>query len=180
MKEFVHNGETVKYQEIQDENFLNLLNNAGIIPEEIPDENLNYRVFKYEKDNKKIYACVLVANDPETYVEKVYITYEMPEDGFYNMMLDVTGQLGGAEPKTTRSRLGIAMQEAFERANKWIQKKYPENYMMWSMMGYPENIQNEYNDVVKQALQHFGYSLEMMDMISAPDVDMKYMKNLLK
>ena len=180
MKELLHNGQKVIYQTVQDESFLDLLNKSGIIPEEVPDEDLSYRVFKYTKDDQKRYACVLVANDPETYVEKVYITYEIPEDGFYNMMLDVTGQLGGAEPKTTRSRLSVAYQEAKTRANKWIEKRYPENYMMWSMMGYPENIQNEYNDVVKQALQHFGYSLETLDMINAPDIDMEYMKNLMK
>ena len=50
MKDFLHNGEKVIYQVLQDESFLDLLNKAGIIPEELPDDNLSYRVFKYVKD----------------------------------------------------------------------------------------------------------------------------------
>ena len=52
MKEFLHNGKKVIYQTIQDESFLDLLNNAGIVPEEVPDEDLSYRVFKYTKDEQ--------------------------------------------------------------------------------------------------------------------------------
>lgn len=180
MKEFLHNGETVKYQEIQDESFLGLLNKAGIVPEEIPDENLWYRVFKYTKDGEKLYAGVIVANAPEAYIEKVYITSKVPDDGFHDLMLDVSGQNAGRDPKMIKSRLSVAAEEAYKEAKKWIRKKYPKDYMAWEFMGYPQNIQNEYNDVVKQSLVHFGYSLETLDLINAPDVDLEYMKNILK
>lgn len=180
MKEFLHNGKKVIYQTVQDESFLDLLNNAGIVPEEVPDEDLSYRVFKYTKDDQKRYACILVANAPDAYVEKVYITYDFPEDGFYNLMLDITGQLGGDDPKMIRSRLSIATEKAEDKAKDWIKEKYPENYMDWFFMGYPEDVQKEYNDMRKLALIHFGYSLETLDQISAPDVDMDYMRDIMK
>ena len=180
MKEFLHNGQKVIYQTVQDESFLDLLNKAGIIPEEVPDEDLSYRVFKYTKDNQKRYACVLVANAPDAYIEKVYITYDFPEDSFYNLMLDITGQLGGDDPKMIRSRLSIATEKAEDKAEDWIKEKYPENYMDWFFTGYPEDVQKEYNNMRKLVLIHFGYNLETLDQISAPDVDMEYMKDILK
>lgn len=141
MKEFLHNGKKVIYQTVQDESFLDLLNNAGIVPEEVPDEDLSYRVFKYTKDDQKRYACVLVANAPDAYVEKVYITYDFPEDGFYNLMLDITGQLGGDDPKMIRSRLSIATEKAEDMAREFIEKRYPDKFKSWFFTGYPEDVQ---------------------------------------
>ena len=180
MKEFIHNGQKVIYQTVQDESFLNLLNKSGIIPEEVPDEDLRYRVFKYTKNEQKRYACVLVANAPDAYIEKIYITYVFPEDGFHNLMLDITGQLDGDKPQIIKSRLSIAIDEAENKAREWIKEKYPENYKNWFFIGYPENVQKEYNVMRKLALNHFGYDFETIDQINAPDVDISYVKNILK
>ena len=180
MKEFLHNGEKVIYQVVQDQRFLDILNSSGIIPEEVPDENLRYRVFKYTKDGQKRYACVLVANAPDAYIEKVYITFEYPEDGFYNMMLDITGQIGGEQPKICRSRLSIAANQADDKAKEWIKKQYPDEEMNWFFTGCPEDVQKEYNEMYKLALNSFGYYLDTLDKISAPDVDMDYVRKMLK
>lgn len=180
MKEFFHNGEKVIYQEVQDHSFLDLLNESGIIPEEVPDDNLCYRVFKYTKDGENRYACVIVVNALDAYIEKVYITFKFPEDGFYNMMLDITGQIGGDQPIKCRSRLSIAAERADDKAKEWIKKQYPEQEADWFFNGYPEDVQEEYNKIYKQALNFFGYYLEMLDKIYAPDVDMDYTREMLK
>lgn len=180
MKEFLHNGEKVIYQEVINKSFLDVLNESGIIPEEVPDENLKYRVFKYAKDGEARYACVLAANSPDDYVEKVYITFKFPEDGFYNMMLDVTGQMSGDEPDVHRSRLSIAAEQAENKANEWIKKQFPDKDLDFFMMDYPEDVQNEFDMMYKLALNSFGYYLDTLDKISAPDVDMDYMRKMLK
>ncbi len=180
MKEFLHNGERVIYQETQDESFLDFLNKSGIIPEEVPDENLRYRVFKYTKDGQKRYACVLVANAPDAYIEKVYITFSYPEDGFYNMMLDITGQIDGEKPEIINSRIKIALKQAEIKAKDWIDKKYPDECINWLLYGYPDEVQKEYDYMKKLALNSFGYYIETLTKISAPDVDMEYMINILK
>lgn len=179
MREFLHNGNKVIYQTIQDESFIDLLNKSGIVPEEVLDEDLTYRVFKYTKDDQKRYACVMVAYAPDAYIEKVYITYEFPEDGFYNLMLDITGQLNGDDPKMVRSRLSIAFESATNKANAWIEKKYP-NHMDWFFTEYPEDVQKEFNHMIKLALNSYGYDLETLDKIKSPDVDMEYIKEILK
>ena len=180
MKKFSHNGEEVIYQEIQDQSFLDLLNESGIVPEEIPDDNLRYRVFKYTINNKRRYACVLVANAPDAYIEKIYITFVYPEDGFYNLMLDITGQIDGSEPKMLRSRLSIATEQAENKAKEWIENKYINDHMEWFFNGYPKDVQEEYNQMYNLALNQFGYDLKTLDKINAPDIDMNYMKKILK
>lgn len=180
MKEFLHNKEKVVYQEIQDQSFLDILNKSGIIPEEVPDDNMNYRVFKYEKNGENRYACVLGANAPDTYIEKVYITFKYPEDGFYNMMLDVAGQLDGEQPKQCRSRLSIAAEQAAKKAQNWAENQYPDREIDWVLTEYQKDIQAEYNEMYKLALNSFGYYLDTLDKISAPDVDLDYMREMLK
>lgn len=180
MREFLHNGERVVYQVLQDESFLDLLNKAGIIPEELPDDNLSYRVFKYVKDGRKKYACVLIANAPDAYIEKVYTTFSYPEDGFYNMMLDITGQLEKEEPVKIRSRLSIAVEQAEKSAEEWIEEKYPDQYANWCFSGYPADIQKEHQNMQKIALSSFGYDIDTLDKISAPDVNMDYIRELFK
>lgn len=181
MKEFLHNGEKVIYQTVQDERFLDLLNKAGIIPEELPEDNMSYRVFKYTKDGVKRYACVMVANAPDTYIEKIFITYAFPEDGFENLMLDIVGQKQGDNEKIIRSRLSVANAKAESSALEWIKKEYPEQYNNYILYGeFPEEIQKEYNNMYKLSMNYFGYHIEDLEKISAPDCDMDYMKNVLK
>ena len=180
MKEFLHNGEKVIYQEVINKSFLDLLNESGIVPEEVPDENLRYRVFKYAKDGENRYACVLVTESPDDYVEKVYITFKFPEDGFYNMMLDITGQLGGDDPDIPRSRLRIAAEQAENKAHEWVRKKFPDKEIEFCLMDYPEEAQKEFDMMYKLALNSYGYYLDTLDKISAPDVDMDYMRKMLK
>lgn len=180
MREFLHNGEKVIYQAVHDQSFLDVLNKSGIIPEEVPDDNLRYRVFKYAKDGENRYACVIVTNAPDTYIEKVYITFKYPEDGFWSMMLDVTGQMDGEDPKICRSRLSIAAEQADVKAKEWIKKQYPDEEKNWFFTGYPEDVQKEYNKMYKLALNSFGYHLDTLDKISAPDVDMDYIRSVLR
>lgn len=179
MREFIHHGEPVIYQQLVDECFLDLLNKEGIFPEEIPDENLEYRVFKYCKNGQKRYACVIQTIAPDAHVEKVFITLQFPEDGFEKLMLDVCGQLEKEAPSIMRSRLSIANEQAERVAREWVEKQFPEQKANM-FLEYPEEIQKEYDKMRKFALNRFGYDLETLDQIQAPDVDMEYMRSVLR
>lgn len=180
MKEFLHNGQKVIYQEVRNESFLDLLNKSGITPEEVPDENLRYRVFKYINDGQERYACVLVANAPDEYIEKVYITFKFPEDSFNDLMMDVTGQLEGREPKKMKTRLEIALEQAEIKATKWIADKYPDKIGSEWFFGWPEEIEEEYRLTKKLALISSGYTLNILDKITVPGIDLDAIRELLK
>lgn len=178
MKEYMHNGQKVIYQTISDDSFLSHLSKAGIVPEELP--LLDNRVFKYTKDGVTRYACVYAANVPEMYLEKIYITESLPEDGFLELMSDISDQVKGEEPKAIKSRLSLAVQEAEREAHEFIKKRYPDKEMEWYFVGYPEDVQKEFHTARKLALNFKGYHLEDVEQISAPDVDMEAVKEMLK
>lgn len=180
MGEYSHNGKTVRYQEIIDKSFLQVLAENGIRPAEIPDPDLRYRVFSYTVDGNHRYAAVIVANAPDAYIERVFITETIPEDGFWNMMMDVSRQNSGGKPEEMESRLHLAGVEAHKKALEYIQEKYSEQAGKWMLSGYPAEIENEIREEEKRHYLNYGYTLEILDMIEVHDVDMEYVKNILK
>lgn len=176
---YTHNGAEVIYQTL-DKDFLCHLNENGIIPQELPDKDLRYRVFKYEKDGVVKYACVMDANVPDTYIQHVYITTKYPEDGFYEMMLDIDGQISGATPKKMPSRLKIAIDKAEQEAKEWIEKKYPDKISGWFFTGYPEDINKQYCSMIRLALNAYGYDESVVKMIDISDVDSTYLRDIFK
>lgn len=174
---YTHNGEEVIYQQI-DVDFLWLLNKNGIIPQELPDPDLNYRVFKYEKDGRVRYACVLntVGEEPS---QKVFITYSVPEDGFYKLMLDVQGQIDHGDPARIESRLHIAVAKAEREVSKGIDEKYPDKQFEFMLNGYPADVQKEYDFQFKISMADYGYYSKTLDQIEAPDVDKDSLRKLL-
>lgn len=181
MKMYEHNGEKVIFQTVSGQLFLDGLYDAGIVPEEVPDEDLRYRVFKYEEDGKKVYAAVLIANAPDTYLEKVYITEKVPEDGFWNLIKDVDAQRKGESPKKIPSRLKTAIDKAEEDAEEWIRTNYPEKAgELIFMTEYPDKIAREKKKIWKMRLSEYGYDLDVLKKIKVTDVDMDFVRELLK
>lgn len=174
MAEYIHNDEKVIYQTVQDQSFIDALNAEGIKPEELPVPEMSYRVFKYSKNEKKRYAIVKEASGADTYSEKVFITFVVPEDGWKELMLDIIGQIEGEEPKTIESRLNMAVAEAEKAANEWITKRYGDAEM------WENKHKKERDSMFKLFLSGNGYDYEMLDKISAPDTDIDYLKQILK
>ena len=72
------------------------------------------------------------------------------------------------------------MEQGEKRAEEWIEEKYPDQYANWCFSGYPADIQKEHQNMQKIALSSFGYDIDTLDKISAPDVNMDYIRELLK
>ena len=184
MKEFLHNGERVVYQQTLGVSFLSLLNDKGIIPEELPIEDMSYRVFKYEIDGVKRYACVMKLISQDEYSENVYITWTVPEDGFYNMMMDVLLQEEGKEPQPIRSRLSVAIELAEKEAHEWIAQKYSnEERMGWivtGIVGYPEEVQKDFDFTFKLYMNKYGYNSSILSGINVPRFNLERIKRILE
>ncbi len=181
MKMYEHNGEKVIFQTVSDQLFLDGLYDAGIVPEEVSEGDLRYRVFKYGKDGKVTYAVVLATNATDTYLEKVYITEKVPEDGFWHLVEDVDAQREGEEPKKIPSRLKLAIDKAEEDAEEWIRANYPEKTgELLFMTEYPDEVAGEKKKIWKMRLSEYGYDLDVLKKIKVTDVDMDFVRELLK
>lgn len=180
MNEYLHNGEKVIYQITVDDPFLGVLNRNGITPEELPDENFDYRVFKYSLDGQKRYACVINTNAPDATVEKVFTTFVYPEDGFYNLMVDVNRQRNGEEPQKIKSRFAVAWEKAENLANEYIKNKYPDKAVEFMMNGYPEDVQKDHDITFKMFMAKYGYDDRIIESLNIPDSDIEFAKTKLK
>ena len=174
MAEYIHNDEKVIYQTVQDQSFIDALNAEGIKPEELPDPEMSYRVFKYSKNGQKRYAIVQEAIGADTYAEKVFITFAVPEDSWKELMLDIIGQIEGEEPKQIESRLNKAIIEAEKAADEWITKRYGAAEI------WENKHKQERDSMFKLFLSGNGYNYAMLNKISAPDTDIEYLKQILK
>ena len=179
MREYTHNNVRVTYQMVED-GFINALNANGMYPEELPIDDFRYRVFKYTYDGSIRYAAVIQTIAPDACLEKVYITTSIPEDGFYEMMLDIEGQKDGDEPQKIKSRLSIAISKAEESADNWVKEQFPDEWKNCFFTGYTEKLQKEYDTAFGIALNSFGYDINMLDKINAPDIDKEDLKKKLK
>lgn len=186
MNELMHNGIPVHYDE--NPNFLKWLHKNGIIPFEIPDPNFNYRVFRYEFDGEKRYACVIGATTPGDgeYFEKIFITSEIPEDGFENLMKDCMAQRTAFlshsehEPEKIKSRLHLAVEKAVKNADEFIAKKYPEESFFWALNGdYPDSVKKERQKLISEKLNFTGYYVDMIDYLDEPEGYRNFVKKLL-
>lgn len=179
-KEYTHNNKIVKYDTIINDTFLNILTKNGIRPTELPDSDLQYRVFSYTINGNHHYATVIGTNVPDEYIEKVFITDEIPVDGFRNMIEDVDAQNYGSTPKKVKSRLSLVADKARKMAEEFVVSKYPMHEFEWTFQGYPTEIENEIRKMEKLYYQRYGYYKEMLDRIDAPDVNLEYVKGILK
>ena len=180
----MHNGVPVHYDE--NPNFLKWLHKNGITPFEIPDPNFYYRVFRYEFNGKKRYACVLGPNTHRD-DEKIFITSEIPEDGFENLMKDCMAQRTAFfahsehKPEKIKSRLHLAVEEAVKNADEFISQKYPEESFFWALNGdYPDLVKKEKQKLISERLNFRGYYADMIDYLDEPEGYRDFVKKLLE
>lgn len=153
--EFYHNNEKVIYQMISEDRFINVLYRKSVEPIELPDPDMSYTVYRYSVNGVKRYACAIRTADGQS--ERVFITDSIPEDGWNKLMTDVYAQYNGAEPTKMETRKEVAYKLANKNAHAYIQEKYPNDAATWMVCGYPDKIQNEIDDVVKNYMAGYGY-----------------------
>lgn len=181
MQEYTHNGERVIFQQAVDECFIDFLNGKGIVPEELPDDDFTYCVFKYTLDGKLRYAAVQKPITMDAYVENIYITFAIPEDGWLNLIKDVEGQQRGEEPKKMQSRLSLAYEYVERRAREILSEKYPDaDHFELALYGYPKVYEKEYLKTIKYLLLDIGYTEENIMKVQANDVDKDYLKKIFE
>ena len=178
MKNYSHNGNTVSYDMVDD--FLGTLNRQGIYPEELPMLEEGCRVYKYPQNGASQYAAVITREVPEDgYCDEVYITESYPDDGFGNLVADVNNQRNGGEPHQVVSRLKVLLNVVEDMAADEIRKKYDVDLSAWMMQSYPESVKRAYIDHCKDIMYRYGYNLEILDKISAPEKDKEYAREIL-
>ena len=180
MDKYFHNGIEVVYQIINGR-FLNQLHGNNIRPTELPEEDLNYRVFRYAYQNRIHYAAI-VPFQANGYAEQVFITDQVPEDGFKHLIDDVINQVDGGSPARIRSRFSIAYEKALSQTDMYLNFYSSNGSYRESPQDLGINIgldsREARNHFLKIELESYGYTKEIIDMIEVPDVDMDKIRKL--
>lgn len=174
MEIYTHLNHNVIFQYINDEDgdFLDILSRKGVIPFEIPVDDMSYRVFKYEYNGAVRYAAEKKG--------RVYITDIIPDDGFSAMMQDINAQIDGHEAQNKcMSRLAIACRIAEDEARRAVYKKYPDALTDFMMYGVNGKFKNEYNIEFAINMAGFGYNKNNIFKVDAPDVDKEELSKIL-
>lgn len=182
MEKYFHNGIEVTYQIVSGK-FLNQLHENGIRPIELPEEDLSYRVLRYTSQDKKYYA-VIVPFQSDGYAEKVFITDQVPEDGFKNLINDVIEQADGGSPAQIRSRFSIAYEKARTKADMYL-NFYSSNEAYGKIdqllgVDIGSDSTKSRNQFLKIELESCGYTKEIIDMIEISDVDMSEIRKIFE
>lgn len=182
MDKYFHNSIEVIYQIINGR-FLNQLHGNNIRPTELPEEDLSYRVFRYADQNRMHYAAI-IPFQADGYAEKVFITDQLPEDGFKNLINDVIEQADGGSPAQIRSRFSIAYEKARTKADMYL-NFYSSNEAygkIAQLLGVDigSDSTKSRNQFLKIELESCGYTKEIIDMIEIPDVDMSEIRKIFE
>lgn len=175
VKKYVHNHIEVLRQ-IIDTKFTQALRKKGLGFVELP--LLSHHVVTYTVDGQKKYALIVPQPIPDDYNETVYITSEIPADGWEMMMKDVEAQNDGAEPSQMPSRLKVFLEKASQVATNKLFEKYPiEDVFSASIRALPEP---ELLKEIKYELVYLGYDLEDLETVDSHDVEPKFIEKLIK
>lgn len=113
MKKYLHYNEEVIYQQLADTSFKDELKKNDIDYMELPI--LDSDVITYIKDGKRKYACIVVNNTAETYIENVYLTDQIPLDmSWENLVLDCKGQRNGEPLMEMETKAKVICKKAEE------------------------------------------------------------------
>lgn len=163
MEKFTHNGEEVLCQYIPYYDFIENLNQHGIMPAELPVMLPDYIVLRYELDDITKYAMVGKARD------QILLTTKIPEDGWNNLIKDCNNQANGENPAKIRSRFSIALEESEARAYSWVDEKVPnakENLWIMDISGYTKEAQDEFIRQVHFSMEGvYGYNKDYVEQI---------------
>ena len=164
MEKYIHNGVEVTFQVADIGEFLKLLNSNGIIPSELPI--LDEKVYKYFVDGQKKYAIVVGVADE---CERIYITTEVPEDSWGDLVHDVEGQRRKEKPASLKTRAEIVLREALKKASERADKECGELGLHEDPSAEEEKHIDEwyssYYFWIREELSNYGYSKDSFNSI---------------
>ena len=164
MEKYLHYNEEVIYQQLADTSFKEELKKNDIDYMELPI--LDSDVITYIKDGKRKYACIVVNNTAETYIENVYITDQMPLDmNWENLVLDCKGQRNGEPPMEMETKAKVICDKAEEMA------------LAEAKCGFWE-IPEVDPKIFRMALISLGYNLDDIYEMDHHDIDEEFLDRM--
>lgn len=171
MKSYKHHGVEVIRQVIGTP-FVRTLRNHSVDFVELPI--LEHHVLMYTSDRRK-FALIVPQIQPDDYAETVYITSEVPIDGWEALRTDVEGQNEGKEPKPLQSRLKLFLDRAIDAAINRLTEDYPSENI-FPTADIPEK---ELLLEVRYEMAYLGWCLEDMRQADSHDVDKEFLRKLI-
>ena len=158
MKNYLHYGVNVYLRFVREGNFINILQKNQIEYFELPyiEKMKTEKIIAYEGKgtNKRMFAIIVPYGSPEKSGEKVYITPEVPIDGNWNKLIsDVDAQRRGSIPMEVESRLHRVLDILLEAESDFSH--------------------------LRIGLNAYGYDINTLDQINAPDVDQDFLKKIM-
>lgn len=162
MEKYTHNGVEVLVQSVRYDDFVKNLNGHDITPVELPVYIYHYVVLRYELDGVIKYAVC----GTERY--ETFLTTQIPEDSWENLIKDCQGQDNGEKPEKLRSRFNMMLAKAEENAFELISDKMPNDLPIMSVAGLsrlPKEEQDAFLSCVKVNMTGYGYDKEYINRI---------------
>lgn len=137
---------------------------------------IEHQVLKYETNGIKKYALIQPLNIPDDYLEAVYITTAVPDDGNWTSLIyDIDAQHNdGAEPAQMPSRLKFCTNVASENAFKTLSDKYPAK----NFGELPEIPENEFLSETVIELARLGWTKDDLLCADSHDVNQEYLEKI--
>lgn len=162
MKKFLHYGEEVVFQYVEPYRFFESAKENQIELEELPI--LEYRVFRYYKDGKEKFACMI----PEA--EEVYTTEKIPVDlSWENLVRDCRNQKRGEAPARLKTKACLLCEKAIRFAEKIDKEKHEDD--AW----YLPEVKPE---LFRIGLIKYGFTLEELKEMDCRDIDMNFLREM--
>lgn len=161
MEKYTHNGVEVLVQAVRFDEFAKSLKDHGIIPVELPVDIYNYVVLRYDLDGQTKYA---VSGEYKT-----FLTTQIPEDSWEDLIRDCQNQANGEKPEKLRSRFNLLLGKAEAAAYKDISDKDPDGLPIMSIIGLsrlPKDEQDKFLQTVKRMMISYGYDKDYIDCVS--------------
>ena len=176
MKKYTHNGVEVLAQSVRYDDFVKNLNDHGITPVELPVYIYHYVVLRYELDGTTKYAV------SGTERHETFLTTQVPEDNWENLIKDCQGQANGEKPEKLRSRFNMMLAKAEENAFELISDKMPNDLPIMSVMGLsrlPKKEQDIFLLCVKTNMTGYGYDKEYINRIQLTSLEKEVITKIL-
>lgn len=163
----MHYGKEVIYQCLQDESFRDYLKLNNIDYVDLPI--LENDVLTYVKDGVQKYACIEQGIAPDSYIEHVYLTENIPIDlSWNNLIADCKDQYHGEAPMPLKTKAKAILEKASKLAAENKSKEFD-----W--FGDSEVTTEE----IKRTLGAMGYYIGDILSMDHHDVDDDFLNTLL-
>lgn len=170
MKTLEHYGKVVFYEQF-DTSYTEVLKKNNITYVELPI--LSHKVIAYSKNSTTYFAVIEYGNSPDTYLENVYVTREIPLDmSWQNLVNDVRNQLHGEKPAKMKTKAKLLCEKA-------------EELTLEGNVDYEKNFFEQFDRPLSSkqfrlALSSLGYSIEDLLEMEHYDVDEEFLKSMKK